>query len=143
MIVMRVFISYRRKSYAFAHRLVADLQKLLNADIFIDVDDIDQADFEISILNNLRSADLVLVVVTEHTFAPERIHRNTDWVRREIALALELQKSIVLVCDEGHYPPNDLPENIQHIVQKQGINFYPEYWEPAVRRLADFIIRLF
>ena len=141
---MKLFISYRRKSWAFTHRLADQLGRMIQGDIFVDISGIDETDFEQSILSNLRNSDVVLLIVSEHTFAPDRIQYDDDWVRRGIALALELDKPIVLVCVEGLYPPSpdELSENIRAITRKQGINFYPEYWNAAVQRLTDFVAKV-
>jgi hypothetical protein len=141
---MKLFISYRRKSWAFTHRLADQLGRMIQGDIFVDISGIDETDFEYSILRHLRDSDAVLLIVSEHTFAPDRIQHDDDWVRREVALALELDKPIVLVCVEGLYPPSpaELPENIRAITRKQGINFYPEYWDAAVQRLTYFVAKV-
>jgi hypothetical protein len=120
------------------------LGRMIQGDIFVDISGIDETDFDQSILSNLRNSDVVLLIVSEHTFAPDRIQYDDDWVRREIALALELDKPIVLVYVEGLYspPPAELPENIRAITRKQGINFYPEYWDAAVQRLTDFVAKV-
>jgi len=137
----RLFVSYRRKSWAFTHRLAKELERRIKSDIFVDVDGVDQADFEKSILGHLRESDAVILVISETTFA-DRIHKDDDWVRREIRVALEENKPLILVCVEGLLPPPGLPEDIHNIARMQGINFYPEYFSAAVDRLAEFIIKL-
>ena len=136
----KLFISYRRKSWDFTHRLVADLRGKISADIFVDFNSIDSSDFERSILFHLRQADCVLVVVSEHTFS-ERIHEEGDWMRKEIAEALRLGKPTVLLAHEGRYPPpaDQLPPDIGAIAGRQGIEFYPRYWDAAVKELVAFI----
>lgn len=136
----KLFISYRRKSWDFTHRLVADLRGRISADIFVDFNSIDSSDFERSILFHLRQADCVLVVVSEHTFS-ERIHDEGDWMRKEIAEALRLGKPTVLLAHEGRYPPpaDQLPPDIRAIAGRQGIEFYPRYWDAAVKELVAFI----
>lgn len=131
---MKLFVSYRRKSWAFTHRLAEDLQRQIVADVFIDVESVDEADSEASILRHLRESDAVLLVVSEHTFDPARIQRKDDWVRREIAEALALNKPIVLAGVDGRVPPSPagLPEDIRRIAKMQSIAFYPEYWSAAV-----------
>ncbi|MBE2193794.1 MAG: SUMF1/EgtB/PvdO family nonheme iron enzyme [Anaerolinea sp.] len=136
----KLFISYRRKSWDFTHRLVADLRGRISADIFVDFNSIDSSDFERSILFHLRQADCVLVLVSEHTFS-ERIHDEGDWMRKEIAEALRLGKPTVLLAHEGRYPPpaDQLPPDIGAIAGRQGIEFYPRYWDAAVKELVAFI----
>lgn len=136
----KLFVSYRRKSWDFTHRLVADLRARINADIFIDFSGIHSSDFEASILHHLRESDCVLLVVSEHTF-DERIHDPQDWMRREIGEALRLGKPIVLLAHEGRYPPHpdQLPLDIRAIGGRQGIEFYPRFYEAAVEKLIEFI----
>lgn len=136
--MVKIFISYRRKSSAFTLLLANKLSQHLDADIFVDFESIDQSDFENSILSHLRASDVFLLMITEHTFA-DRIHNNADWVRKEIQIALEMDIPIVLVSENGLYPPRDLPEDIREIANRQGIEFYPAYFDAAVLRLVKFL----
>lgn len=135
---MKIFISYRRKSSSFTLLLANKLSEQLDAEIFVDFESIDEADFETSIMKHLISSDVFLLMVTEHTFA-ERIHRDSDWVRKEIRTALERKIPIVLVCENGLFPPHDVPNDIREIRGKQGIEFYPAYFDAAVTRLVKFL----
>ncbi len=137
----KLFISYRRKSWAFTDRLVDELGKRLDAEIFIDRASVDQDDFEQSILHHLTTSDAVLLIVSEHTFA-DIIHRDHDWVRREIREALTRGIPLVMVRVEGLLPPAGLPDDIKDVTHKQGIPFYPEYFTPAVERLCDFVVKI-
>src|SRR5262249_37105876 len=114
---MKLFISYRRKSWAFTQRLDEALTAATGADIFVDYEGIDDTHFEESILRHLSESDAILLIITEYTFAPERINQPDDWVRREIVTALKLKKPIVLVAVDGLYPPppDKLPEDIREI----------------------------
>jgi hypothetical protein len=140
---LRIFVCYRRKTWGFTHRLIEHLNGLIDAEIFVDFSGINESNFERSILRNLEQSHVVIVVITEHTFAPELIHREKDWVRHEIAYALEKGKPIVLACDNGLIPPapEDLPENIRAITKMQGIQIHPgqKIYEACVQELADFI----
>ncbi|MEL7434046.1 MAG: toll/interleukin-1 receptor domain-containing protein, partial [Chloroflexota bacterium] len=136
----RIFISYRRKSSAFTLLLANKLSQQLEADIFVDFESIDQVDFETSILKHLHESDVFLLMVTEHTFA-DRIHMDGDWVRKEIRIALERDIPIVLVSENGLYPPANLPDDIWEIRNKQGIEFYPAYFDAAVTRLVRFLVK--
>jgi WD40 repeat protein len=141
---MRVFISYRRKTWAFTHRLAERLRDHLQDEVFVDLDSIDEDHFEQSILRNLRESDAFLLVISEETLDPERIHREEDWVRREIAEALRLELPIVLALVDGlpPPPPGELPEDIRDVVLRQGIEFYPHYFDEGVAKLADFLRRV-
>ncbi len=138
----KLFISYRRKSWAFTGRLAEKLATKTNAEVFVDFTGIDDTDFEKSILKNLRESDAVLLIVSEHTFA-ERIHRDDDWVRREIREALNHDIPIIVVAVDGLFPPTvGLPEDIGDVVKSQGIRFYPEFFDEAVNNLVKFLTRI-
>lgn len=141
---VKIFVSYRRKSWGFTQMLAKQLAELIDGEVFIDVSSIDEADFENSILRHLRESSIVLVVVTEHTFNPDRIFQDNDWVRQEIRMALELAKSIVLILVDGLTPPSPelLPPDIRKITRMQGVQFYPEFFSAGVERLVDFIQKI-
>jgi hypothetical protein len=141
---MKLFISYRRKSWPSVQLLEENLGEQIEGSIFVDYKSIDDTDFERSIIHHLRDSDIVLVVVTEDTFAPNRIHNEKDWVRREIALALEMKKPIIPILIDNYPLPSSasLPENIRDITKKQAIEFYPAYFDAAVRRLVAFITKV-
>ncbi len=136
-----LFISYRRANWSFTYWLAEELGKLLDADVFVDYTGIDETDFESSLLRNLRESDAVVLVVADQTFDPTRIGQDGDWVRREIREALTTNKPIVLALVNGLTPPADLPNDIQAIRGKQGIEFYPAYFKAGVQRLATFLDR--
>jgi hypothetical protein len=138
---MNIFISYRRKTWPFTQRLAEKLRMRLAAHVFVDTDSIDDDDFDDSILKHLRSSDVFVLVVSEQTFDPARINREGDWVRREIGEALGLDLPIILAMVDGCTPPpaEDLPIDIRDVATKQGIEFYPVYFEAGVEKLAQFI----
>jgi formylglycine-generating enzyme required for sulfatase activity len=138
---MKLFMSYRRKSWPFTHRLADELAKRLDAELFVDFTGVNETDFEKSILGNLRTSDAVLLVISDQTFV-DRIHKDDDWVRREIREALMLNLPIVLVCVEGQLPPSGLPDDIKDVARMQGINFYPDYFLAGVDKLADFVVKI-
>ena len=141
---LKLFISYRRKSWPIVHLLEEKLKEQIKGEIFVDITGIDDTDFEQSILRHLRESNIVLVVVNELTFSLDRISNDNDWVRREIALALQLNKPIVLILVDNHLPPpsSKLPEDIRDITRKQGIAFYQEYFDAAVQNLTKFVYRV-
>ncbi|MEO8393920.1 MAG: toll/interleukin-1 receptor domain-containing protein [Chloroflexota bacterium] len=138
---MKLFVSYRRKSWPFTSQLVNNLRRRLDADIFVDYEGVDETNFEKSILRHLRACDVVLLIVSEYTFASPRIQQHDDWVRREIREALALDKPIVAIFVDGLGFPADLPVDIRDIRGKQGVSFYPEYFGAGVKRLVEFMTK--
>ena len=87
---MKLFISYRRKSWAFTQYMVDQLTQKVDAQIFIDLKSIDEIDFEHSILKHLQDSDGVLLIVSEYTFDPIRIADTGESVLSVHARGLRL-----------------------------------------------------
>jgi hypothetical protein len=138
---MQIFMSYRRKDWSFARSLKNALHEYLDAEIFIDFEGVDEANFDSSIMRHLRTSDAYLLIVSEHTFA-DRIFRSGDWMRREILEALTLNIPIICAFINGQMIPGDIPDEITLIRHMQGISFYPEFFDAAVEKLARFIIKV-
>jgi formylglycine-generating enzyme required for sulfatase activity len=140
----KLFISYRRKDWPFANLLRLELSKHLDADIFMDTAEdhgVSEIRFATQILKEITSSDAFLLIVTEHTFAPDRLKNPKDWVVREVKEAIEHEIPIILAAwDENKVPGSDaLPESIQAVSGSQAIRFVPEYFSQATERLAKFI----
>ncbi|MBN1681334.1 MAG: TIR domain-containing protein [Anaerolineae bacterium] len=135
-----LFISYRRRDWPVTFLIEETLREKIDASIFLDRE-IDEADFETSIQKHLRASSVFLLVITERTFEPGRIHLERDWVRREIREAMAHDKPIILVFVDGITMPDDeyLPRDIRSIVTRQGFPIYPNSFEQDIVKLADFI----
>ncbi len=138
---MKLFVSYRRNSWPFTQRLAEKLERRLDAEIFIDYKSIDEARFAASIMKHLSESQAVLLIVSDTTFAPHLIHRERDWVRREIRRALELDKPIIQAFVDGQPIPGELPSDIEAIREMQGVNFYSDYFNAALIKLVGFIVK--
>jgi cell division protein FtsB len=139
----KIFVSYRRDDSDFAHRIADKLDHHLSANIFVDIK-IRSADWVEALEQEIHECNVFLLCVTTNTFNADRIISDEDWIRREIALALTLNKPIVLALKEGLAPPSPeiLPENIQSIVTRQGIPFYASYFNDGIDNLAEHCIAI-
>ena len=135
-----IFFSYRRRDWSIAFLLQEKISKILEANIFIDRY-IDDPDFEKSILKHLREFSVFVLIVTEKTFAAERIHLEQDWVRKEIREAINKEIPIVLALIDDSTLPSllALPKAIRGILTKQGIRVHSTSYEENVGQIADFI----
>ena len=133
-----IFISYRRSYWPFAHRLHEQLQTRLGCEVYIDRK-ITSDDYETELLDKVRHCAIFILIVTPNTFRADSIANDEDWIRREVSLALNLDKPIVLVLYEGLRPPppESLPEDIRLVTRRQGIEFYPAFFEQAVEKLGS------
>lgn len=138
-----IFISYRRYDWPFAHRLHEQLQMRLGCEVYIDRK-ITADDYETELLDKVRYCEIFILIVTPTTFDARRIANREDWIRREVSLALSLGKPIVLVLYEGLSPPppENLPEDIRLVTRRQGIEFYPAFFEQALEKLVSHCVGL-
>lgn len=158
----RMFISYRRSQFFVADRLRIEIEKRTDCTVFIDTH-IREEDFEQVITREIESCDVFALVVTPETFDPERIHDPRDWIHREVAMALGSLlpsdarneepivhsdpspihdpggKPIVLILVEGCKLPSEssLPQAIQKITKKQGIEIHHNLLEESIERLIE------
>ena len=80
----RLFLSYRRCNWGITFLIEDRLKRLIDARIFLDRN-IDESDFETSILRNLRASNVFVLIQTPDTFDPARIHLDRDWIRANSA----------------------------------------------------------
>jgi hypothetical protein len=120
---VKIFLSYRRSDTRhLAGRLAERLVSIPRIKkVFIDVEGIETgSNFEQTIYEKLNESDLCLILVGDdwtgvNDSNQSRIHHDDDFVRREVATALETGKRIipVLVDGAGMPPANELPADVQ------------------------------
>ena len=143
-----IFISYRREDAAgHAGRLHDSLSRRFpDAQIFFDVETMRQftgRKFSVIIDAALRSSDVFLALIgsrwTEITQTRSRERR--DWVRREIAAALERDIPFVpLTVEDARMPDGDeLPEDIAGLGQFQAQELRNKSWHFNIDELAAVI----
>jgi hypothetical protein len=141
----KVFVSYRRKDVDFTRHLVEKLRSKLYDDVFWDYD-ISEDNFERGLTGEIHACNVFVLVVSDYTFAIERIADPEDWIVREVALALKIGKPIVLALYEGKTPQydlrNKLPVNIREIATKQGIPIMGAAFDASVDRLAHHCVNV-
>ena len=131
-----VFISYQRSSgFAYATMINQHLNTL-GADVFMDVHDLHQGNFEDNLNDALSNVQHVVVVLAPGTL-------NSEWVVREVAKGLKLGKNIVpvLVNDYRIDTDPDMPQQLIDLeFQKQNAITMPyEHYQSALDRIARFV----
>jgi hypothetical protein len=146
-----VFISYRRNdSPAYAR----DIHRRLAARygkhrVFMDLDAIPLAtrDFREKINEAMGSCSALVAIIgrdwlteADSTGRP-RIQDPGDWVRAEIASAIQMNKIIIPVLVEGAAPPSagDLPEPLKPLAYIQGLKTSEQDWDYHLTRLIRTI----
>ena len=111
-----IFISYRREGGKnYARILKPELEKRgFNNRVFLDFDELKDGKFDKRIIDAIDSAPIFIIILTDGCL--DRCVNEDDWVRLEIAHALETNKHIIpVVCDKSF---NDFPVNIPEFIRK-------------------------
>lgn len=134
----QVFISYRREGGEAMAQLLHDRLSLKGFRVFYDIESLKSGPFDTKIYDTIEQcADFLLVLPAQ---ALERCIYEEDWVRKEIAHALRLEKNIVPIMMRGFTFPNDLPEDIAAIRMINGIAFDTmEYLEAKIDRICSLL----
>lgn len=143
----RIFISYRREDAAAeAGRLCTLIRDQFGEDsVFMDTSSIQAgATWPDEIQAALRAAETVVIVVGpdwlragSSKWGQRRIDQEHDWVREELSLAFQENKTVVPVLVRGaEMPPADvLPEPLKALPEKQQLEIRRDYWDHDVKLL--------
>jgi hypothetical protein len=134
-----VFISYRREDGAQIARLLRAELRARGYRVFLDVDDLKPGHFDDALLQEIDSAPSFLLILTPNSLA--RCADERDWMRREIAHALETGKKIIPVTMQGFEFPDaaQLPEDIRTLTVHHAISYSHEFFDAMVEKLIGFL----
>ena len=136
---LEVFISYRRDDApSEAGRLADAIRHRYGHDsVFMDTSDIQLGiEWPQALRNAIENAKVLMSVIgpdwilARDEYGRRRIDDPEDWVRREIELALEHDKTIMplLVRRARMIPPNGLPREIASLSSRQAFEIRAESW---------------
>jgi hypothetical protein len=131
--VIKIFISYQRRTGWATARTLRDRLEKMGADVFIDVEDIHEGRFAQIIEKAIMLCDHFVVVLAPGTL-------DSEWVRRESETAITHQKNIVPVLIEDFRFENvALAGEISALTNYNAVRLDPEYFEAAIQKLATFV----
>jgi hypothetical protein len=143
-----IFICYRRKDSAgHAGRLVRDLSaRFPGSTIFHDMDSLHAGvPFRSAINTALNSSEALLAVVGPHwRTSIHRLQNPDDYVRIEIEIALERDITVipVLVGGASVPTPEELPQAIAGLADRQAHEITDKRWDYDVQTLAEELCAL-
>ena len=120
----KIFISYRRSGgYEIANKIENFFGEARKSDfeVFQDVKDMGKGDFKVQLKNKIQSCDTFILVLSPNAL-DARPENQKDWMREEIRLAVESNKTIVPLRMQGFTEPADLPEYIKSAIDNEGVN---------------------
>lgn len=145
-----VFISYRREdTQGYAGSLARSLDETVGPElVFLDTADIvGGTDFPTVLHDAVVSSHVLLALigprwltVTGRDGKP-RLHDPSDFVRQEIALALQEGIRVIPVLVEGAQMPTreDLPEDLHALATSNALELSNSHWDEDIARLTEHI----
>jgi tetratricopeptide (TPR) repeat protein len=131
-----VFISYRRSSGSFIARAIFEDLRTNGFDSFMDVESIDNGQFDTIILNQIAARTHFVLILSPGTL--ERCNEPGDWLRREIETAMYEKRNIVPVL-VGDFTFNGtekyLTGKLAELGRFNAVRMFHEYFDEAMERL--------
>lgn len=131
-----IFISYRRVGGFEMAKLLSDALRRKGYRVFMDVEGLKGGKFNEQLYTVMDNCNNVLLICSKDCFA--RCNDEEDWVRKEIAHALNNKKVIIPVVMDGFtFPSKDkLPEDIRGILEYEAFTPSREMFQESVNRLC-------
>jgi hypothetical protein len=147
-----VFISYRRTdSDVAAGRLADDLTEILGPGrVFRDIDSLEAGeDFPRALERALDSCAVVIALIgprwssAVNDKGERRLDDSKDWVRLEIARALERDIRVIPVLVSTTMPQeSELPADLAPLLRRNAVDLTDRHWKQEVQELAQALERI-
>jgi hypothetical protein len=144
-----IFVSYRRTDApAHAGRIYDRLvERFGKENVYRDLDSTAPgADFAEVIDHTIAKCDALVAVIgrnsslaTRHWSRRRQMDDSRDWVRREIAAALERNIRVIPILVEGAQMPSadELPRDIQMLTRRHAVELSETAWTAQINQLID------
>ena len=134
-----IFISYRREGGYETAKHLFDLLTRDGYTVSFDIDTLRNGDFDTQLYERINQCKDFILIVDKHAFDRtliDKIPREKDWLRCELAHALEKEKNIIPVFLSGIKEfPAGLPNDISGVSKKNGPEYNRYYFNDFYREL--------
>ena len=134
------FISYRRDPSAMAASLVQEkLKNKHNIDAYLDVNRADstRVQFPQRLMQAIGDAPTFILMLADTTL-------ESEWVRKEIQRAYELQKHCIPIFQESYKPTDISDPAIDYVLSFDGVHLLDKkniYIDVAIQQIADLVVK--
>ena len=132
-----VFISYRRNGGEHTAKIIKDRLEDLGYKVFFDVESLRSGNFNKKLYSVIEECQDFILVLSPDSL--ERCENEGDWVRLEIEHALRNNKNIVPVMLRGFTFPGKMPESIDSLRFKSGLEANSEFFDAFIQKLQKFL----
>ena len=134
----QIFISYRRDGGEDLARLLENKLTDRGFKVFFDVESLRSGAFNKALFEKIAECIDVIVVLPPHGL--DRCINPNDWVRLEIAHALELKKNVIPIMMRNFEFPKILPDDIDDLRHMNGISANNEYFDASIEKLVSHFL---
>jgi len=136
-----IFISYRREGGYDTAKHLNDLLVRDGYRVSFDIDTLRSGDFDKQLYARIDQCTDFILIVDAHAFdrsLDPKSDPTTDWLRCELAYALKKGKNIIPIFLSGVKGfPDNLPEDIHDVVQKNGPEYNRYYFNDFYETLQE------
>lgn len=132
-----IFISYRRDGGESTAKILRDKLESLGYQVFFDVESLRSGDFNTALYSVIDECEDFLLVLSPG--ALDRCQSEDDWVRLEIEHALAKDKNIIPIMLRGFSFPKELPDSIDKLRYKNGIESNYQFFDAFIEKLQSFL----
>ena len=132
-----IFISYRRESGAATAKHLRDVLTARGYSVFFDTDSLRSGSFNQELFQVIRNCKDFILILSPG--ALDRCSNENDWVRLELACALQNGKNVIPIMSNDFSFPEELPEDISEIRWQNGIIVHIDYFDAMVEKLVTFL----
>lgn len=134
-----IFISYRREGGYDTAKHLSDLLTRDGYRVSFDIDTLRSGDFDTQLYERIDLCKDFILIVDKQAFDRtiiDKIPREKDWLRCELAYALEKGKNIIPIFLSGvNEFPDGLPGDISGVTKKNGPEYNRYYFNDFYREL--------
>jgi hypothetical protein len=128
-----IFISYRRENGDQIARAIYDRLKDQGYNVYLDVETLHSGAFNERLYAVIDESRDVLVILSPNSL--DRCVNDNDWVRLEVAHALQGQKNLIPIIMRDFDFPAELPTDIAALRYQNGIQASAEFFDAFMEKL--------
>lgn len=133
-----IFISYRRDGGEYTAKILRDRLEELGYKVFFDVESLRSGDFNTKLYSVIDECGDFLIILSPN--ALDRCENQDDWVRCELEYALQTKKNLVPIMLRGFSFPQTLPDSIDALRYKNGLEANTQFFDAFIDRLQQFFV---
>lgn len=134
-----IFISYRREGGFDTAKHLSDLLTRDGYRVSFDIDTLRSGNFDTQLYERINQCKDFILIVDKHAFDRtiiDKIPREKDWLRCELAYALQKNKNIIpIFLSDINKFPDKLLDDIVGVIKKNGPEYNRYYFDEFYRTL--------